>query len=56
MLPDERFGRGEPGEQLIVNRTRQQSGGREQKDGDENDDAAVRGSYTPASSERSEGW
>ena len=56
MLADERFGRGDPGEQLIVNRTRQQSGGREQEDGDEDDDAAVRGSYTPASSERSEGW
>ena len=55
MLADERFGRGDPGEQLSVNRTGQQSGGREQDDGDEDGDAAVRGSYTPASSARSEG-
>ena len=55
MLVDERFGRGEPDEQLIVNGTRQQSGGREQEYGGENNDAAMERGYTPASSDRSEG-
>ena len=55
MLVNERVGRSDPGEQLIVNGTRQQSGGREQEYGGKDNDAAMEGSYTPASSDRSEG-
>jgi hypothetical protein len=55
MLVNERFGRGEPGEQLMVNGTRQQSGGREQDYGGKDNDSAMEGSYTPASPDRSEG-
>jgi hypothetical protein len=55
MLVDERFGCGEPREQLIVNGTRQQGGSREQEYGGEDNDAAMEGSYTPASSDRREG-